>query len=82
MNTLTPGTRCECLNAKHPNRSGHIATGLAVSMACSADAVRMVTVLRRKPVEMQPWESLDPPSERIPMCEACASFHEKGGNRA
>lgn len=76
--TIKPGTRCEstfmAVTDGHTEYTAH---------QCENDAVRMVTV--------RPWHDAVPESERsrmglsgkpgddrriVPMCEACADWHE------
>ena len=75
MEPIKPGTRCECHDCKapfHRSRSGQ--------KPCTQDAVRMVTVERQK--RDYERESTTPPDSpvflEVPMCAACADFHEKG----
>lgn len=68
---IEPGTRCEC-------RAMRCRATLAHDMGtqgCRADAVRMVTAAVG-PSGFSPFMS--PITESVPMCAACADFHEKG----
>ena len=63
--TLKPGTRCECPEALHAHWNP--------SMHRTREAVRMVRVPdTERDHGAEPVRYLS-----IPMCAACASFHEK-----
>jgi len=63
MEPIKAGTRCECRDAD--SRCPHVG-----SVGCYADAVRMLVV---------PWGTqwCDNKFANVPMCAACAEYHEK-----
>jgi hypothetical protein len=71
METIKPGTRCEC-------RDKYCTHGW--NLRCIAHAVRLVTV--QLPTGHEEFgRKFTYPSE-VPMCEPCAQFHEaKAGAR-
>lgn len=65
--TVKVGTRCECGEHHKP-----LLGSIHKAGCCQADAVRMVTV-------HPPYESKGTLILHRPMCEACATWHEKKG---
>jgi hypothetical protein len=71
MDSIKPGTRCECSQMGHTD---HKTVGsmegqrIGNYCKCRMPAVRMVTVT---PGAIRL-------GEHVPMCEPCATFHEKG----
>jgi hypothetical protein len=62
--------RCECQIGREPFHACGLALGQG-DKQCRRDAVRLIT-------EYNPWCEY----KRVPMCEACASWHEsKAGAR-
>lgn len=93
MESVKPGTRCECRNCHDAGQGTHHSDPFArvhstanVHGQCPLQAVRMVTV--RDP-NASAMTALDraffgggpkrSPTRQIPMCEACAAFHEAKG---
>ena len=68
---VKPGTRCECRDGKRCHDDGD-----GYGRQCIADAVRTVT--------MQPFPTLlgNQYEKQVPMCAACAEYHEaKAGGK-
>lgn len=74
METIKPGTRCECWNATPGH--GHVSFPW-ISKQCFHHAVRLVTVTF--PREMYQRVHGDGPDvqEQIAMCAACADYAER-----
>jgi hypothetical protein len=87
METIKPGTRCECSSIEHR----HSSPLHSHELPCGRDAVRMVETRSVEPPTPTPcneWTWVTEPEylgywmKRSPMCEPCASFHEaKAGAR-
>lgn len=73
MEPIKPGTRCEC--RLDENGCGH-KSYTHTKQGCRADAVRMVIVENDNIGD--DW--IEHGLTGIPMCAACAEFHEKGAN--
>jgi hypothetical protein len=71
--TVKPGTRCECRDENCPGAWDHEAFG-----GCEHEAVRMVTVGRHYVGGKPPIGYV---KDQLPMCAACAQYHEKGGQK-
>ena len=79
MRTLEPGTRCECIDTTHAYDEtrpyAHHVAG-----RCPCKAVRIVAFcmvpVRHAGVLTSEGERFD-----LAMCDACATFFEKGGAR-
>lgn len=89
MTTSIPeGTRCQCKDHRGPASDDSECPGehgWSDEGQCHEDAVRMVTVTEYKRVIIRSWGDHEEQQERamrdvtehIPMCEACADYHEK-----
>jgi hypothetical protein len=80
MEAIKAGTRCECRNHSCPGSDGVAAT-LSNWLPCKADAVLFVYVPQepRRIVDSGAVTFTIPvPAKAVPMCAACAEYHEGG----
>lgn len=76
MEQIKLGTLCGCDTGDrgaHEHKDGP--AGMAANL-CTKDAVRMVTVLHVPPILHERLGIDSMRREDVPMCEACAAYHE------
>lgn len=80
MNTIKPGTRCECRDP-HKNHMLDGTHGPENVYHCTRDAVRMVTVRVKIEQRGRYNDVINRPlkfrEKQVPMCAPCADHHKK-----